>query len=86
MTVAAFFRDTRVRSALAGSRPAAGSSILADFFAQFSIADIEFRPHFRDVFLRGRERFFRARQFPFRLSTSVRAAFAGAGNLSAFPG
>lgn len=39
MNVAAFFRDGRVRSALAGSPPAQSSSVLQDFFVQFDYAD-----------------------------------------------
>jgi lipopolysaccharide biosynthesis glycosyltransferase len=39
MTVAAFFRDSRVRNALAGSPPAQASGVLQDFFVQFDYAD-----------------------------------------------
>ena len=39
MNVAAFFKDSRVRSALAGSPPAQATVALADFFAKFSYAD-----------------------------------------------
>lgn len=39
MTVAAFFKDTRVRSALGGSQPSQATAILQDFFAQYDYAD-----------------------------------------------
>jgi lipopolysaccharide biosynthesis glycosyltransferase len=39
MTVAAFFKDSRVRNALAGSRPTQASSIVQDFFALYDYAD-----------------------------------------------
>ncbi len=39
MTVAAFCKDSRVRSALTGSRPDAASGILQDFFNQYGYAD-----------------------------------------------
>src|SRR5580698_7182441 len=39
MTVAAFFKDNRVRGTLAGSRTTQASSILQDFFAKYDYKD-----------------------------------------------
>jgi len=39
MTIAAFFRDSRVQSVLAGSRPAQATSIIRDFFSRYNYDD-----------------------------------------------